>query len=86
LSPTIYRRSGFVFYFFGPDVLSGEPPHVHVGKGSQNPNRDAKIWLDPVTVARQGAFGRRDLRRARAIVEENQQAFLERWHEIKDRG
>jgi hypothetical protein len=74
-----------VFYFFGPDVLRGEPPHVHVGDGSPKENRDAKIWLDPVAVARQGAFSERKLRRIVAIVKKHQPAFLEAWYEVKKR-
>jgi hypothetical protein len=85
VSPTIHHEDGFVFYFVSFDITSGEPPHVHVGKGSQQPKRDAKIWLDPISVAREGYFNRQELQDACAIVRENQAYFLEEWNDYKDR-
>lgn len=85
MSPTIHREDGYVFYFFSFDVISGEPPHVHVGKGSQQPARDAKVWLEPQAhVAHGGRFSRRELRRVLRIVETHRIRFLEAWHDFDD--
>jgi len=84
MSPTIYRERGFVFYFFSFDTASGEPPHVHVGKGSQRSD-DAKFWLDPVSVAASGRFSRRDIQQMQRVVQEQQASFLEEWNEYKNR-
>jgi len=40
MSPTIFRESGFRFYFF-----SREKPRIHVHVQGQN--GEAKFWLEP---------------------------------------
>lgn len=85
MSPTIHREEGYVFYFVSFDIASGEPPHVHVGEGSQRPAQDAKIWLDPIGVARRGRFRQRALRRILHIVEAKRAQFLEDWHDYEGR-
>ena len=44
-----------------------EPPHVHVGKSGN----EAKFWLQPVKVAREGRFRPVDLREIERIIEDN---------------
>jgi hypothetical protein len=83
--PTIHQEDGLVFYFYSQDIKSSEPPHVHVGKGSQG-KRDAKIWIDAIGVAREGDLSERQLNNALAICARNQNYFLRRWNEHKDRG
>lgn len=79
MSPTIHREAGYIFYLFSADVAVGEPPHVHVGQGTPQRDRDAKLWLDPVRVAHSGQVGQRALQRIRRIVERQQATFLEDW-------
>jgi hypothetical protein len=62
-----------------------EPPHVHVAKGKQPSDGDAKLWLDSLKVERQGYLAQRDLRRILRIVAERQSQFLEVWYEYKRR-
>lgn len=83
MSPTIHHESGYVFYFFSADVRT-EPPHVHVGQGRQS-GSDAKFWLDPVRVAEEGRFYRRELRRMQQIIEQHRALFLEEWHDYRKR-
>ena len=52
-----------------------ERPHVHVVRGDM----EAKLWLDPVNIARAGSFGLVELRRIERIIEENRYALLEHW-------
>jgi hypothetical protein len=85
MSPTVHREAGYVFYFVSFDVIRGEPPHVHVGRGRHQPGRDAKIWLDPVRTAKLGRFGRAQIQEMVRIVEEQQQRLLEEWHDYQDR-
>jgi hypothetical protein len=86
MSPTIHHEDGYVFYFISFDLASGEPPHVHVGQGSQQPGRDAKVWLEPeAAIARRGRLGRRALRRILHIVNDRRSAFLEEWNAYKRR-
>nr|WP_234902460.1 DUF4160 domain-containing protein [Agrobacterium larrymoorei] len=51
-----------------------EPPHVHVfGEG------EARIDIVKMSVITQGGMSDRDVRRAAATIEANQQSFLEAW-------
>jgi hypothetical protein len=40
----------------------------------------AKFWLQPLALARNFGFSPRELRRIRALIEENQGKLLEAWH------
>jgi hypothetical protein len=55
----------------------GEPPHVHVDRE----HLSAKVWLDPVGLARNLGFGAKELRAVERIVVEHQQEFLRAWNE-----
>jgi hypothetical protein len=85
MSPAIHRESGYTFYFVSFDIASGEPPHVHVGKGRAQPRGDAKFWLDPVSLADSGRFSHREVQRMLHIVQEQQAHFLEEWHDYRNR-
>jgi len=56
-----------------------EPPHVHVGKGGN----EAKFWLKPVKIAREGRFRPVDLREIERIIEDNLDFLLKSWEEEK---
>ena len=73
--PTVLRSGPYRFFFYSGD--RDEPPHVHVDRD----DCEAKFWLDTVLLARSRGFGRRDLRQIQAIVEDNLQHLLDRWHE-----
>ena len=49
--PVVLRVAGYKFFFYQADVVN-EPPHVHVTKEGN----EAKFWLDPVKIAREGRF------------------------------
>ena len=85
MSPTIHRESGYLFYFVSYDVAAGEPPHVHVGQGSQDPDTDAKIWRDPGSVASQGRGRRRTMQHMVRIGEERKEYLLGEWYDYQDR-
>jgi hypothetical protein len=48
--PVVLLVAGYKF-FYQADVAN-EPPHVHVTKEGN----EAKFWLDPVKIAREGKF------------------------------
>ncbi|MBX3052048.1 MAG: DUF4160 domain-containing protein [Caldilineaceae bacterium] len=56
-----------------------EPPHVHVGEGRSRRGDDAKIWLAPVAVARDGRYSQSELGRILKIVNERSSAMLKEW-------
>lgn len=61
-----------VFFSHEPN----EPPHIHVDRD----NLSAKFWLQPLALARNFGFPPRELRRIRALIEENREKLLEAWH------
>jgi hypothetical protein len=73
--PTVLFTSGFRFFFFSNEGL--EPPHVHVEKGDGH----AKFWLDPTDLAESRGMKRRELRRARLLVDEHRDLLREKWRE-----
>ena len=75
MSPTVLRVGPCRLFFFSNET--GEPPHVHV----QRERMLAKLWLDPVGLARSTGFSPAELRRIQAIVIENRNTLLEAWHE-----
>lgn len=78
--PVVLRVNGFKFFFYQADVAN-EPPHVHVTKDGN----EAKFWLDPVKVAREGRFRKSDLRDIERIIQENLAFLLETWKEEKSK-
>ena len=73
--PAVLRIRGYRFFFCS---LEGrEPPHIHVAHAG----RYAMFWLEPAALAENRGFLSHELTEIRQIVEENQQFFLEEWHE-----
>ena len=77
MSPVVHREQGDTFYFVVADLR--EPAHVHVGEGKSRRSDDAKLWLQPLHVARPGRFTSRELSRIIRIVEVHHAEFLEEW-------
>lgn len=73
--PTVLRWKGYRFHFWSGD--RGEPPHVHVSKARS----EAKIWLEPVAVAKAIDFADHELHEVVRKVEEHRETFLEAWYE-----
>lgn len=73
--PTIHRQDAYRFYFYShePD----EPPHVHIDRGGES----AKVWLEPVALARNVGFRPHELTRVLRIVGRHRETFLDAWHE-----
>jgi len=72
--PTIHRSGPYRFYFFSHEP--NEPPHAHVDRD----NLSAKVWLQPVALARNVGFSAHELTRILKLVEENRQLLLEAWY------
>jgi hypothetical protein len=73
--PTVLRISGFRFFFFSNE--GNEPPHIHVERADCH----AKFWLRPVRLARSRRFWHQERRRLVRFVKQNEELFLEKWHE-----
>jgi hypothetical protein len=72
--PTVLREGGCRFYFYSNEP--GEPAHVHVDKGTGS----AKIWLRPVSVARNIGLAPRELAGIVRMVASHQAKLLEAWN------
>lgn len=77
--PTVLRIGPYRLAFYSSNGT--EPPHVHVISATGL----AKFWLDPVSLARSTAVAPRDLRQIEAIVSDNREQLVRRWHEYFDR-
>ena len=61
MSPTVFRESGFRFYFFSREETR---MHVHV----QSPEGEAKYWLEPaIELAQNYGLNERQLRSVKAL-------------------
>lgn len=72
--PTVLRIDGFRFYFYSHEP--NEPPHVHVDKAGAS----AKVWLEPVALARSIGFRGRDIGPILKLVRKHRATLLETWH------
>ena len=78
--PTLLNEDGHRFSFYSADL--DEPPHVHVTRD----RKQAKVWLDPVAVARNGGFRPVEVRKVLRIIEAHRDEFLETWNDyLRDR-
>ncbi|RUQ34879.1 MAG: DUF4160 domain-containing protein [Candidatus Competibacteraceae bacterium] len=74
MSPTIFRESGFRFYFF-----SREEPRMHVHVQGQN--GEAKFWLEPVIeLAQFVGLSRHELKEALRLVQEHENDIRNAWY------
>jgi hypothetical protein len=76
----VLRVKGYKFFFYEADVAN-ESPHVHVGKEGN----EAKFWLNPLKVAREGRFRQSDLREIERIIENNLEFLLGAWEKEKSK-
>ena len=74
--PTVLRNGPYRFFFYAGD--RDEPAHVHV----ERDDCEAKFWLEPVRLARSHGFRRKEINRARKLVEEHREQLLESWNEF----
>ena len=73
--PNLLRVGPYRFFFYSHEP--GEPPHVHIAAGRQT----AKVWLEPVALARSKGFPAHDLGVIIRLVRDHREAFLEAWHD-----
>ncbi len=78
--PVVLRINGFKFFFYEVDVAN-EPPHVRVRKDEN----EAKFWLEPVKIAREGRFRKNELRDIERMIEDNLAFLLKVWKEEKEK-
>ena len=77
--PTVHREAGGAFYFYAEEGT--EPPHVHVDKGDGT----AKLWLQPVRLARAQGLKVSEVRQIIRIAERQREMLLNEWNEFFER-
>ena len=73
--PEVFRKEGYVFFFYSNE--GQEPIHVHVRKAGGY----AKFWMEPVMLEWSRGMKTRELARAEALILENSDLVMEKWHE-----
>lgn len=73
MSPTIFSKNGYRFFFYANE--RNEPPHVHV----QYHDAVAKFWLNPVSLAKNLGMTSAELSRAFILVAQYEKPIKERW-------
>jgi hypothetical protein len=80
MSPKIHEEHGYRFYFYSGDVVN-EPAHIHI----KGPRGKMKIWLNTLEIAECKGISSHEQNRLLAIVEKNQDKFLDQWNQHKKR-
>ena len=88
MSPKVLEGDGLIIWFHSYDALHENRASVHVGKGSQDDQNDAKIWLEPkIEVARAGKTLRsRDLNKALRMIAQDLDYLLNQWHAYRSKA
>lgn len=73
--PTIFWAKGYRFSFYSYDL--GEPIHVHVTKAGA----EAKIWMNPLALARNKRFRDHEIREILDLVAANRGVIESAWNE-----
>jgi hypothetical protein len=71
--PPLLHCKGYRFFFYAAD--GGEPPHVHLVKDG----REAKIWLNDLSVAINLGFPAQDLNEIIRKTREQRETFVAAW-------
>ncbi len=73
--PEVFRKEGFVFFFYANE--GHEPAHVHVRKAGGF----AKWWVEPVSLEWAQGMKPLELVRAEELINENLNQIRIKWHE-----
>lgn len=74
--PTILRKDGFLFFFYLNEPRF-KPPHIHC----KYQDGMAIFWLDPVGLSKNKGLNTNELAKARRIVIEYREFFMEKYIE-----
>jgi hypothetical protein len=74
--PEIFRKLGFVFFFYANE--GNEPMHVHVRKAGGF----AKYWIEPVELDFSQGMKVNDLKIAEQLIVEHLGLIKSKWDEI----
>jgi len=73
MSPTVFRKKGFRFFFFSREE---ERMHVHIVSN----DGEAKFWLMPeIKIAKNYKFSNKQLKEIESIIKEHYDEFTGAW-------
>jgi hypothetical protein len=73
MSPTVFRESGYRFFFFSREE---ERMHVHV----RSADGEAKFWLEPaIALTRNYGYTRKQLKDVERMIEGHQYELISAW-------
>jgi diadenosine tetraphosphate (Ap4A) HIT family hydrolase len=73
VSPTVFRESGYRFFFFSREE---DRMHVHVISG----DGEAKFWLEPdIELAKNYRYTRKQLKDIEKLIEEHRNELISAW-------
>ena len=74
--PTVLRIGPYRLFFYAGD--RDEPTHIHV----ERDRFTAKLWLDPVRLARSYGFASQEIGSIEKLIKNHQQELLDGWNEF----
>ncbi len=74
--PEVFRKYGFVFFFYANE--GSEPMHIHVRKAGGF----AKYWIEPIELEYSQGMKVNDLRIAEDLIIENVELIKRKWNEV----
>lgn len=75
MSPTVFRASGYRFFFFSREETR---MHVHVVSGEG----EAKFWLEPeIELVKNYQFSRKQLNEIETLIEEHKNELISAWQQ-----
>ena len=75
MTPTVFRESGYRFFFFSREE---DRMHVHIVSG----DGEAKFWLEPdIELAKNHRYSRKQLKDIETLIEEHHHELVSTWQE-----
>lgn len=74
--PEVFRKYGFVFFFYSNE--GQEPIHIHVKKAGGF----AKFWIEPVELDHAQGLKVNDLKIAEELINDHLKLIKDKWNEI----
>jgi len=74
--PEVFRKYGFVFFFYANE--GNEPMHIHVRKAGGF----AKYWMEPIELDFSQGMKVNELKTAEDLILENIELIKRKWNEV----
>lgn len=75
--PEVFRKDGYVFFFYANENL--EPIHVHVRRAGGF----AKFWIEPVLLESSQGMKTQELSRAEELILDHLELIRRKWDEVQ---